>query len=382
MEREKRALEDLEGLIMVRPFGNIFKGKRVLVTGHTGFKGSWLSLWLIELGAKVKGYSLDLPSRPANFEVLSLARRMNSVRGDIRNYARLKREFDTFKPEVVFHLAAQAITRRSYELPLKTMSTNILGTANILECIRKSGSVIGAVIITSDKCYQNMEREIGYKETDRLGGLDPYSASKAGAEIVSQSYIKSFLSVSSSAHVATARAGNVIGGGDWASDRIVPDAVRAFSKGKVLSMRNPRATRPWQHVLEPVSAYLWLAANLLRRNKDASGESFNFGPATNVNKTVKELMTEFIKEWPEGKWRVESASDIRKKECFLLQLNCGKARRSLKWKTVLSFSETVGMTADWYRAFYSNKEDMYSYSVRQIEEYADIAGRRGIAWVK
>lgn len=367
---------------MKKAFGSIYKGKRVLVTGHTGFKGSWLGLWLVELGAKVKGYSLGMPTDPANFEVLSLDRRMDSVKGDVRNYGKLKDIFDTFKPEIVFHLAAQAITRRSYEMPLETMSTNVLGTANILECIRRSPSVKSAVIVTSDKCYKNMEWMKGYKETDILGGVDPYSASKAAAEIVSQSYIKSFFLSSPSKHVATARAGNVIGGGDWAADRIVPDAVRAFSKNKTLLMRNPYATRPWQHVLEPVSAYLWLAANLLKHNKVAVGESFNFGPSSGVNKTVEELVAEFVKGWPEGKWHVKGAPDKNKKECGLLQLNCEKARQYLKWNTALSFGETVKLTADWYRVFYRGCKDMYGYSVNQITEYTLVARKRGILWVK
>jgi len=363
-------------------FLNIYKGRRVLVTGHTGFKGSWLTTWLLSLGSDVAGYSLDIPTKPSNFEVLGLMHRIQHIRGDVRDRDSLQRAFDLSKPEVVFHLAAQAITRRSYDIPQETIHTNLMGTVNILECIRKSGSVKAAVIITSDKCYQNVEWIWGYRESDRLGGEDPYSASKACAEIACYSYVKSFFSKDGSPKISTARAGNVIGGGDWAIDRIIPDCVRAFSKEEKLEIRNPKATRPWQYVLEPLSGYLWLSANLLQNNKKLVGEAFNFGPIGDVNRTVEELISAFAKIWGNASWCISDKSNLAKKESTLLKLNCDKALYYLGWRTVLSFEETIEMTANWYKAFYKNKKDMYDFTTEQIEEYTNLARRRGIVWTE
>ncbi|MBI5195858.1 MAG: CDP-glucose 4,6-dehydratase [Nitrospirae bacterium] len=365
----------------VRSFGNIYRNKRVLVTGHTGFKGSWLSAWLLALGAKVAGFSIDLPSKPSNFEVINLENKLKHIKGDVRDLKSLKRVFDDFSPEVVFHLAAQAITRLSYDIPHETFYTNMGGTVNVLECIRKSKSVKAAVIITSDKCYQNVEWAWGYRENDRLGGDDPYSASKACAETASHSYIKSFFSMKNSPKIATARAGNVIGGGDWASDRIVPDCIRAFSKKEKLEIRNPKAIRPWQHVLEPLSGYLCLGENLLLNNEKAAGESFNFGPLNTGNKSVEGLMRDFARIWGGGRWGI-SKGHINKKESTFLKLNCDKALHYLDWHAVLSFEEMVEMTTNWYKAFYGGKKDMYSFTANQIEEYTKLAKRQGLVWVK
>lgn len=367
---------------MIKPFGDLYNGKRVLITGHTGFKGSWLNAWLLQLGAKVAGYSLYLPSNPSNFEVLSLKNKLKHITGDVKDLDHLKQVFYDFEPDIVFHLAAQAITRLSYEVPQETFYTNLGGTVNVLECIRNSKSVKVAVIITSDKCYQNLEWVWGYRENDRLGGNDPYSASKACAEIACNSYIKSYFSKEDSPKISTARAGNVIGGGDWAVDRIVPDYVRAFSKNESLEIRSPMATRPWQHVLEPLSGYLLLGANLLQRNKKIAGESFNFGPSNDVNRTVEDLIIEFAKIWGNGKWHRAITGNVEKKESSLLKLNCDKTLHYLNWHTVLSFEETVEMTANWYKTYYSSEKDMYIYTAKQIDEYMNLAQKRGLIWTQ
>lgn len=369
----------------MRLFEDTYFGKRVLVTGHTGFKGSWISTWLLELGANVIGYSIGIPTNPSNFEVLNLGKKLKHITGDIRDFDNLKKVFDDFSPEIVFHLSAQAITRRSYDMPQETFFTNLGGTVNILDCIRNTPSVKAAVIITSDKCYQNVEWIWGYRENDRLGGDDPYSASKACAEIACHSYIKSFFLSENSAKISTTRAGNVIGGGDWAMDRIIPDYVRAFSKNETLEIRSPNATRPWQHVLEPLSGYLWLGANLLQNNDKVSGESFNFGPLSNVNRTVEELISDFVKIWGNGKWVASDNTNntkANKKEAGLLKLNCDKALCYLNWHAVLSFEETVKMTAEWYKAFYNRENDMFGFTVRQIEEYIELANNCGLIWAK
>ena len=362
------------------PFYDLYRGKRVFVTGHTGFKGSWLCAWLLKLGASVAGYSLNIPTSPSNFEVLNLGEKLKDIRGDIRDLNHFKKTVHEFSPDIVFHLAAQAITRLSYDIPQETFHTNLIGTVNVLECIRNAESVKAAVIITSDKCYQNVEWVWGYRENDRLGGDDPYSASKACAEIASRSYMKSFFSKKEAAEIATARAGNVIGGGDWAADRIVPDCMRAFSKGELLEIRIPHATRPWQHMLEPLSGYLWLGANLLQRNEKVSGESFNFGPLSDVNRGVEELIRCLAENWKGSRWRISHGNNDDKKESTLLKLNCDKALYYLNWQAVLSFKETVNMTADWYKAFYNSERDMFGFTIKQIAAYSDLAKKCGLEW--
>ena len=365
----------------MRVFEDLYNGKRVLITGHTGFKGSWLSTWLLNLGTNVTGYSLDIPTNPSNFKVLNLKNKLEHVTGDVKDLEHLKQVFDDCSPDIIFHLAAQAITRLSYDMPQDTFYTNLVGTVNILECIRQSQTVKAAVIITSDKCYKNVEWLWGYRENDRLGGIDPYSASKACVEIASNSYIKSFFSEDGSPNVSTARAGNVIGGGDWAVDRIVPDCMRAFFKDEHLEIRNPLATRPWQHVLEPLSGYLWLGANLLDGNDRVMGESFNFGPLSGINRTVDELLSEFTKTLKNGKWYVSKEGDKEKKESMLLHLNCEKALYCLNWHAVLSFEETVKTTSEWYKNYYNSTDnDMCDFTSRQIDEYKCLAQKRGLDW--
>ncbi|KWT82461.1 CDP-glucose 4,6-dehydratase [Candidatus Magnetominusculus xianensis] len=357
-------------------FDGAYDGSRVLVTGHTGFKGSWLTLWLLGLGAKVAGFSSYLPSKPCNYEVLKLNNRINNFDGDIRDYNSLSSAFESFRPDIVFHLAAQPIVRLSHEDPLLTFSTNVQGTVNVMHCIKNSGSVRAAVVITSDKCYRNVEWPWGYRENDTLGGDDPYSASKACAEIVFKSYAASFFSGNDSTRIATARAGNVIGGGDWARDRIIPDCVRAWSQGREAVIRNPNATRPWQHVLEPLSGYLQLGARLLLSDI-ASGESFNFGPDARADHSVGELIGEFMAHWGVCLMRHEGS---KIKESSLLKLCCDKALARLNWYAALDFKETVRLTALWYKAFYEGKDDMFEFSIRQIGHYIVEAQKKMLNW--
>lgn len=368
---------------MVKISKNSYKNKRVLITGHTGFKGSWLTLWLLRLGANVAGFSAYLPSIPCNYEVLGIKEKITDYTGDICDLRALKGAFEQFQPDIVFHLAAQPIIRKSYDDPKLTFDTNLGGTVNILECIRTTPSVRSAVIITSDKCYQNLEWTWGYRENDRLGGDDPYSASKACAEMAFSAYCKSFFRKSEtgrSVSLATTRAGNVIGGGDWAPDRIVPDCVRAWANGTDVFVRNPAATRPWQHVLDPLSGYLGLGSELLISDR-LHGESFNFGPGPEVNKSVKELIEALLTYWGKGSWRHEQ-SELTKTENILLRLSCDKALNLLGWQAVLSFDEAVKLTAQWYKKYYKNNENMYEYSSNQIEYYIAEAKRKGMPWIE
>lgn len=361
-------------------FNNIYKGMRVLVTGHTGFKGSWLSHWLLMLGAEVGGLSLYLPSQPCNFEVTGLKEKIRHYEGDIRNIEELHNVFEYFQPQIVFHLAAQAIVRKSYDEPKTTFDTNLGGTVNVLECIRKSGSVQAAVIITSDKCYRNFEWDRGYHENDILGGDDPYSASKACAELACTAYIRSYFNDKGSVKIATTRAGNVVGGGDWAADRIIPDCIRAWSKGEKAICRNPDATRPWQHVLEPLSGYLWLGASLLKHPEDTAGEAFNFGPDDKVIKSVRELVDLLAHYWGNAGW--EHVGEKKAvKESKLLNLSCDKASNTLGWQPSLSFDEVVSLTADWYKCYYDGEKDIYDYTSSQIDLYMKKAAKLGAPWV-
>ena len=361
------------------PFNDFYKGKKVLVTGHTGFKGSWLTLWLLQMGADVAGVSAYLPSDPSNFEVLGLKSHIRHYELDVRDFEHLKQVFDEFQPQLVFHLAAQAIVRRSYDEPRLTFDTNIMGTVNVLECVRQQDSLEAAVIITSDKCYRNSEWVWGYRENDPLGGEDPYSASKGCAEIVIGSYCDSYFKNGKEKHVASTRAGNVIGGGDWGQDRIVPDCVRAWSAGEEVIVRSPLATRPWQHVLEPLSGYLWLGV-LLGQGKLQAGEAFNFGPRSDVIQPVSTLVRTFKNYWDKAKWRI-GKQDTAMKESRFLKLCCDKALSALNWEAILSFEETIEFTAMWYQGFYDNKEGMFEISLQQIRRYCELALTRGAAWV-
>ena len=349
---------------------NVYKNKNVVVTGHTGFKGSWLIAWLKQMGASVTGVALDPPSTPSHFKVAQLADGIRDHRIDVRDLNAVEKAIQDAKPDFLFHLAAQPIVGASYDDPVGTWSTNVLGTIAVLEALRKVTHECSAVIITSDKCYDNVEWEWGYRENDRLGGLDPYSASKGAAEIAIRSYVKSYFSSSDSrVRLASARAGNVIGGGDWAEHRIIPDCVQSWSKNEIVELRNPHSTRPWQHVLEPLGGYLMLGA-ALSQEKKLHGEAFNFGPQAQQNHSVLELVVQMSVSWPKVRW-VECASQSSQfYESGLLKLNCDKALHFLKWHAILGFEETVALTADWYRSFYENPESIAKVTDKQISEYS------------
>ena len=360
-------------------FNDAYKEKKVFITGHTGFKGSWLSAWLLKLGAEVYGFSIDIPTSPSNFEVLDLKNRIEHVQGDVRNRDQVLYTMQAFQPDIVFHLAAQSLVYKSYDDPATTFETNVLGTLNVLECIRQCPSVEAGVIITSDKCYRNLEWTWGYRENDVLGGEDPYSASKGCAELIIYSYINSFFREGPG--VASTRAGNVIGGGDWAEHRIVPDAVRSWSRGEAVVIRNPGATRPWQHVLEPLSGYLWLGVKLLEKEAKTVGQSFNFGPGASANQTVEQLVSRMAKHWPGADWKVDQPDVNNQKESTLLKLCCDKALNLLNWKAILSLEETTAMTIDWYRTYYrQGKDHIHSLPNRQIDEYSSKASAEGLPW--
>jgi len=352
----------------VRAFENVYFGRRVLVTGHTGFKGSWLAQWLLRLGAEVAGYSLDPPSEPSNFELLRLSRRISHYVGDIRDLNRLAAAIDEFRPDIVFHLAAQALVHRSYADPVKTFETNAMGMVHLLECIRQREWISAAVLITSDKVYRNDEWCWGYREIDALGGRDPYGVSKSCADLIAQSYVSSFFR-DTKTRIAISRAGNVIGGGDWAADRIVPDSVRAWSKGQAVTIRSPQATRPWQHVLEPLSGYLWLGAHLLEHEISLHGEAFNFGPNAKDNHTVAELLDTMTLRWPDARWEVSKDNENHVYEAMLLKLSSDKALLKLKWSSILDFRATVAFTVDWYRSWHLRQKEIIAVSDAQITQY-------------
>ncbi len=365
---------------MENSFKNYYQNKRVLVTGHTGFKGAWLSIWLNELGAKVFGYSLEPPSQPNIYESCGLQSRVEELRADVQDYDTLKKYISEVKPDVVFHLAAQALVRYSYDVPQLTLRTNVLGTLNILEAVKESDSVKSLVIVTSDKCYENHEQVWGYKESDPLGGEDPYSASKAAAEIVFRSYLKSFFLQRENLGAASVRAGNVIGGGDWAKDRIVPDAIRSLSKSELIQIRNPTAIRPWQHVLEPLSGYLWLAA---RASDDPAGFSgaWNFGPSDNSAKCVRDLVEAIIGKWKSGGFEIMPQEGKKLHEAGWLRLTCDKAHVMLPWSAILSFDENMKLTVDWYKKYHeSPDQNLYHYTVHQIRQYTELAQKRDQIW--
>lgn len=360
-------------------FNNIYEGKKVFITGHTGFKGSWLCSWLLRLGAKVCGFSKDIPTKPSNFDILALEDKIEHIEGDVRNCAQLLNAIQGFGPDIIFHLAAQSLVRRSYDDPVTTFETNALGTMNVLECIRQCPCIQAGVIITSDKCYRNVEWTWGYRENDTLGGEDPYSASKGCAELIVYSYTKSFFQ--NGPRVSSTRAGNVIGGGDWAEDRIVPDAAKAWSQGKTVIIRSPNATRPWQHVLEPLSGYLWLGAKLWEKNSTVVGQAFNFGPSGSINQSVGQLISQMVQKWPGSKWKTDQAEASAQKEATLLKLCCDRALNLLNWKAILSFEEMTAMTVEWYRSYYEQgKDHMFDLTDRQINEYSSKAGAKGVLW--
>jgi CDP-glucose 4,6-dehydratase len=356
-------LAAVEGLVIARDF---WSGKRVLLTGHTGFKGGWLALWLQRLGAQVMGYSLPAPTQPSLFESARISESIQGVIADIRDLQRLTSVFRDFSPEVVFHLAAQPLVRASYDDAVETYSTNLLGTVYVLEAVRHTKSVRSAVMVTTDKCYENRESAKGYRETDRLGGHDPYSNSKACAELAIDSYRRSFLSGEGTAAVASARAGNVIGGGDWAVDRLIPDLVRAAVAGKPLVLRNPKSTRPWQHVLEPLSGYLMLAQRLWDE-RARYAEAWNFGPRDEDDRTVENIVALAARGWGETlKWVIDTGPQPH--ETRTLKLDCSKAA-NVGWRPLLRVDQAVDWTIEWYRAWH-DKRDVKALAFEQIERYS------------
>jgi CDP-glucose 4,6-dehydratase len=353
-------------------FADIYRGKRVLITGHTGFKGSWLALWLNEMGAEVAGIALPPGTRPNHWDLLALA--ANEHRLDIRDPEAVKKAFFATKPDIVFHLAAQPLVRRSYRDPLDTWSTNVMGTANVLEACRQTLSVRAIVAITTDKCYENREWPWGYRESDRLGGHDPYSASKAGSELVAASYRSAFFNAEPAPLLATGRAGNVIGGGDWSEDRLIPDLVRAVAHGESLEIRSPNATRPWQHVLESLSGYLLLGQRLLRGDKTCA-DAWNFGPEPAGNRTVSEVLSTLNEHWSSLRWHVTEKPQFH--EANLLYLESAKARSKLHWQPAWNFNTALEKTAAWYRAWLDEGEII---SREQLGEYITSATQANVEW--
>jgi CDP-glucose 4,6-dehydratase len=361
-------------------FDHIYQNKKVLITGHTGFKGSWLALWLSQLGAQLTGYSLQPPTDPNHFQLLDLP--INSVMGDVRDADKLKQVFQEHKPEIVFHLAAQAIVRQSYREPVETFTSNVLGTVNLLEAARACDSVRAIVIVTSDKCYENKEWFWGYREIDPLGGYDPYSASKGCAEIVTGCWRNSYFNPKhyGNTHqklLASARAGNVIGGGDWAVDRLIPDIMRAVIQNQKVKIRNPQATRPWQHVLEPLSGYLLLGQKLLEGRKEVA-DAWNFGPSEEENVSVGEIVYQVKSIWPKIDYEIQQNPD-QPHEASLLRLDCSKARTKLKWLPVWAGKQTIEKTAQWYRDYYETNRIQ---SLENIKHYVADAQKNHIAWAE
>lgn len=350
-----------------------WRGRRVFLTGHTGFKGGWLALWLANAGAAVRGYALDPSTQPSFFETAGIANAIEDVRGNLLDRPSLEASLREFSPEVVFHLAAQPLVRYSYADPLGTYATNIMGTAYVLEAVRKTPSVRAVVCITTDKCYENREWVWPYREADALGGHDPYSSSKACAEIVSAAYRSSFYSVEKPGEhrvaLATARAGNVIGGGDWSEDRLIPDLIRGFQAGRPVLIRNPKAIRPWQHVLEPVRGYLQLAERLLAGNSDAES-AFNFGPVAEDAWPVDQIANHLVAAWGQGaSWTRDDSSSVH--EARLLRLDSSKARTQLDWKPRLDIDSALRWTVDWYRACHTG-HDMNAFTLKQINDYESL----------
>jgi len=363
-------------------FGDIYNGKKVIVTGHTGFKGTWLSTWLIRLGADVIGISNDIPTTPSMFVELGMEQKITHYIADIRNLPEVKRIVEEEQPDFVFHLAAQAIVSVSYTDPVETISTNVIGTMNVLEALRHLRKSCCAIMITSDKCYDNVEWVWGYRETDALGGKDVYSGSKGAAELIIKSYIESFFkSTGSNISIGVCRAGNVIGGGDWAKDRIVVDCMQAWSEDKTVEIRSPNATRPWQHVLEPLSGYL-TQGMALSRNNELHGEAFNFGPRAEQTHTVQELLKDLS-----GYWEFNGESDAYKvidnipfHEAGLLKLNCDKALFHLGWEANLVYKDTIRFVSEWYYKFYNDKVDLFEFTLDQIREYEVKAKEKQYIW--
>jgi CDP-glucose 4,6-dehydratase len=370
-------------------FEGIYEGRTVLLTGHTGFKGAWLAIWLRELGAKVIGYSLEASTNPSIFSLTNLAEDITHILGDVRDFKNLKRIIDLHQPEIIFHLAAQPLVLASFDDPRGTFETNTMGTVNLMEAVRFCSSVKAVVIITTDKVYENKEWLWGYRENDPLGGSDPYSASKGMAELAVFSYKKSFFNPTinpEAPSIATVRAGNVIGGGDFSDFRIVPDCMKALMNNQTINVRNGSSVRPWLNVLDPLSGYLWLGAMMVSK-MHAFSESWNFGPMENQAITVKELVEKVIELWGRGEWIDNSSSSNGKSEMGLLRLNWDKAANYLKWHPVYSWQEAIQQTVDWFREFqalstkYSDQFYMDVVCVKHIQAYTEKAREKKVKWL-
>ncbi len=356
-------------------FNNVYKNRRIFLTGHTGFKGSWLTLWLTKLGAEVCGYSLVPNTTPSMYEEMGInAKISKSVFGNILDTVNLEKTINNFQPDVVFHLAAQPLVRLSYYEPVLTYQTNVIGTLNVLEAARKCKSVKAFVNVTTDKCYENIEARCGYKEDDAMGGYDMYSSSKGCVEIMSSSFRRSFLQEENSMAMATARAGNVIGGGDWALDRLIPDCIKAINSGQKIEIRNPIAVRPWQHVLEPLSGYLLLGEKLLQEG-NRYAEGFNFGPNEESVLSVAEVTDKVCKFYGKGEVVIHKKDNLH--EANLLMLNIEKAEGILGWTPTYTAEKAIEETVNWYKYFYEGKKDLYEFTVKQIKDYEE-----SIAWSK
>lgn len=365
-------------------FLDVYRNKRVLVTGHTGFKGSWLTLWLKHAGAHVVGYALDPPTDPSLFELLGLGNEIVDLRGDVRDAASLTNAIRIHEPEIIFHVAAQPLVRYSYSAPTETFETNVMGTVNVLEAARSAKSVRVCVNVTSDKCYENREWIFGYREFDPMGGHDPYSASKGCAELVASSFMRSFFGPDSLAPnrkgLVSVRAGNVIGGGDWGMDRLIPDCIRALSINQPVILRNPHAIRPWQHVLEPLSGYLWLGA-LLWHDPFGYDYAWNFGPEDEGEVAVKDVVETVVQRWGSGTWNGQDAGPAHLHEAKYLRLDITKAKCLLGWRPVYSVQEALAETIEWYKAFYFQPEfDATSVTLRQIQTYTRKAQEKRLRW--
>lgn len=367
MAQWKSALEGMGKIV----FNNIYKDKKIFITGHTGFKGSWLTLWLSTLGADILGYSLEANTNPSMFEELKISKICKSEIANILDSNYLEKIMMQFKPDIVFHLAAQPIVRLSYFEPKLTYETNVIGTLNTLEAARKTDSVKAFVNVTTDKCYENKEVSRGYKEDEPMGGYDMYSSSKGCVEIMSSSYRRSFLQEGNTYAMATARAGNVIGGGDWASDRLIPDCIRYINENKKIEIRNPSAIRPWQHVLEPLSGYLLLGQKLLEDGKKYA-EGFNFGPNEESVLSVADVAKKVCQYYEKGEVMVQKKDNLH--EASILMLNIEKAQNILGWSPTLCADEAIFNTVEWYKKFY-NKDSMHDFTISQIKEY-----ERKIKW--
>jgi CDP-glucose 4,6-dehydratase len=383
MKRDYSETETLGTSLPSPSVSNVYRDKTILVTGHTGFKGTWLTIWLKALGARIVGYSLEPNTKPSVFEESGLRKNITHINGDVRDEEHLTSVLQKYKPDFVFHLAAQSLGSLAYKNPKLTYETNVIGLVYLLEAIRKIDSVRVVVNVTSDKCYENKEWIWGYRENDPMGGYDPYSSSKGCSELITTAYRRSFFKNSEnsvdSLALASARAGNVIGGGDWAEDRIVPDCIRFLTTKRPIKIRNPNAIRPWQFVLEPLSGYLWLGALLFNVGKSYAS-SWNFGPIENQAITVKELVQQLINVWGEGSCILEQNAHKQPHEANYLKLDCSKAYRILKWHSIYDIHETIADTVNWYQSFYNNDESVSELCLKQIKKYVTKAKIQSIPW--